>query len=85
MKLTISSHAQKQIKKLPKSIQVIVANKIRKLTSTDFNTLEKLSGFANFYKARIGTYRIVFIKYPKEIEIVLVAHRKEVYDLLTRL
>lgn len=85
MKLTITSHAQRQIRKLPKSIQIIVFEKIRGLIGEEFANLEKLSGYKNYYKTRIGTYRIVFIRFPSEIEVVLVAHRKEVYNLLTRL
>ncbi len=85
MKLTITAHAKKQIKKLPKSVQIIITSKIWKLTSMSFEGLEKLSGYKGYYKVRVGTFRIVFIKYLDEIEIVLVAHRKEVYDLLTRL
>jgi len=85
MKLTITAHAKRQIRKLPKSVQIIIANKIRKLLESSFGELEKLSGYKNHYKSRTGNYRIIFIKYSDEVEIVLVAHRKEVYDLLTRL
>ena len=84
MKLTITSHAQKQIRKLPKAYQFIVAKKIRKLVVVSTLGLEKLSGYQNFYKSRVGVYRIIFVKYPNEIEIVLVGHRKEVYKLLER-
>lgn len=85
MKLTITSHAQRQIKKLPKSVQIIIALKIRKSTGTSFESLEKLSGYKNFYRVRTGTYRMVFIKHTNEIKIVLVAHRREVYNLLGRI
>lgn len=85
MKLTITSHAQKQIKKLPKATQIIVASKIRKLKNESFSSLEKLSGKGNFYKSRIGTYRIILVRFTNEIEIVLIAHRREVYDLLSRI
>lgn len=85
MKLTITAHAQKQIKKLPKVYQIIIAKKIRKLQlDLDFGS-EKLSGYKNFYKNRVGVYRIVFVKYTNEIEVVLIGHRKEVYLLLKKL
>ncbi|KKP47622.1 MAG: Plasmid stabilization system [Candidatus Woesebacteria bacterium GW2011_GWA1_33_30] len=85
MRLTITSHAEKQIKKLPKSIQIIITSKIRNLINSSFEDLEKLSGYKNYYKARTGTYRIIFVKFTNEVEIILVAHRKEVYNLLARL
>lgn len=85
MKLTITSHAQKQIKKLPKVFQIIVANKIRKLISEPATRAEKLSGYKNFYKVRVGVYRIIFVKWINEIEVVSIGHRKEVYLLLKKL
>lgn len=85
MKLTITSHAQKQIKKYPKFLKIIIINKIRKLVFEPKISFEKLEGYKNFYKARVGVYRIVFIRNPNEIEIVLVGHRREVYKLLARI
>ena len=85
MKLTITAHAQKQIKKLPKAFQIILASKIRKLVSKPTTGEEKLSGYKNFYRARVGVYRIIYIRYTNEIEIVLVGHRREVYLLLRKL
>ncbi len=76
MKLTITGHAQKQIKKLPKAYQIIVVNKIRKLVRDSDIGSEKLSGYKNYYKNRVGVYRIIFIKTTNEIEIVLIGHRK---------
>lgn len=85
MKLTITSHAEKQIKKYPKTLKIILATKIRRLLVERESSFEKLEGYKNYYKARAGDYRIIFIKYSSEIEIVLVGHRKEVYKLLTRI
>lgn len=84
MKLTITSHAQKQIRKLPKVLQFIIAKRIRKLISIPDLRAEKLTGYKNYYKTRIGVYRIIFIRFTSEIEIVLVGHRKEIYKLLGR-
>ena len=85
MRLTITSHAQKQIKKSPKALRIIIANKIRRLIAEPATSFEKLEGFKNFYKVRIGNYRIIFVKYINEIEIVLIGHRREIYKLLNRL
>ncbi|EKE05834.1 MAG: hypothetical protein ACD_19C00176G0056 [uncultured bacterium] len=85
MKLTITSHAQKQLKKLPKTYQIIITQKIRKLITESNSGSEKLSGLKNYYKNRVGIYRIVFVKNIDEIEVVLIAHRKEIYLLLKRI
>jgi len=84
MKLTISTHAQKQITKLPKTSQLIIAGKIRKLTSATIPNEEKLKGYKNFFRVRVGSYRIVYAKSTKEVEIVLVGHRKDIYKKLTK-
>ncbi len=84
MRITITSRAQKQIKKYPKTFQIIIINRIRKLINEEVASAEKLTGYKNFYRLRIGNYRIVYVKSLVEIEIVLVAHRKEVYKLLER-
>lgn len=85
MRLTITSHAEKQIKKYPKALRIILGNRIRKLAVEQTTSLEKLEGYRNYYKARAGDYRIIFIRYVNEIEIVLVGHRKEIYKLLARI
>lgn len=85
MNLTITSHAKKQIKKLPKAYQIIVIQKIRRIKSGLDVGSEKLSGYRNFYKNRVGIYRIIFIQNLNEVEVVLVAHRKEAYLLLKRI
>jgi mRNA interferase RelE/StbE len=85
MRITITSHAQKQIKKYPKTFQIIVINKIRSFSSEEPRNAEKLTGYKNYFRIRLGNFRIVYIKSSDEIEILLVAHRKEVYKLLERI
>ena len=85
MKLVITSVAKKQIKKLQKVYQIVIVQKIRKLGMDSTVWSEKLSGYKNFYRCRVGVYRIVYTKNINEIKIVLVAHRREVYLLLKRM
>lgn len=84
MKLTVASHAQRQIKKLPKVVQIILASKIRRLITEPKVKAERLSGYKDYYKIRVGVYRIIFVKFANEIEIVLIGHRKEIYKHLSR-
>ena len=86
MKLIISPRAEKELKKIPKVEQIAIARKIRliKDSSVILNE-EKLTGFKNIFRIRIGQYRIVYRKTIKEIYIVLISHRKDVYRLINQL
>jgi mRNA interferase RelE/StbE len=84
MKILIAKRAEKYLKKIPKIDQIAIVRKIRLLTSPSSNE-EKLKGLKNIYRVRIGDYRIVFRKTKEEIFIVLIGHRKEIYQLINRL
>lgn len=87
MKVIISPRAEKQLRKLPKIDQIAIANKIRSIrdiSNTSFGE-EKLSGFKNIFRVRIGDYRIVYKKTTGEIYIVLISHRRDIYQLVKQL
>jgi len=84
MKILIAKRAKKYLKKIPKIDQIAIARKIRLLVPPSFNE-EKLKGFKNIYRIRVGDYRIVFRRTKEEIFIVLIGHRKEIYNLVNRL
>lgn len=85
MKIIISPRAEKYFKKLSKIDQIAIAKKIRQLKERKTIREEKLKGFSNIYRIRVGNFRIVFKKAPNEIYLILIAHRKDVYDLLKQL
>ena len=63
-----------------------IAKKIRKLENDQEKIPEeKLKGFKNISRIRVGRYRLVFIEVKGGIEIFLIAHRREVYALLRQL
>ena len=83
MKIIISPRAEKQLKNIPKTDQIALARKIRLLDqSPQIIGEEKLSGFKNVYRIRISNYRIVYKKTVNLIFIVLIGHRKDIYQLL---
>jgi mRNA interferase RelE/StbE len=84
MEVFITPNAKKQIKKIPKFIQLSVINKLRILKNDPITGAIKLSGYDNAYRVRIGNYRIVYMIKDANIYVVHVAHRKEVYLLLKR-
>lgn len=86
MRTVLSPKAEKILRKLPKIDQIAIARKIRLLPEIKSTQQEeKLKGFSNIYRVRIGDYRIVYRKSSAEIFIVLVGHRKDIYDLLRQL
>lgn len=84
--IILSLRAEKQLKKLPKIAQIATANKIRSIRDGDIIIgEEKLDGYKDIYRVRIGDYRIVYRKTDQELYIVLINHRKDVYRLLHQL
>lgn len=84
MKIVISPRAEKDLKRLSKIDQIATARKIRQLGRL-LAQEEKLKGFPNIFRVRVGDFRIVFKKTPYEIYIILIGHRKDIYNLLKRL
>jgi mRNA interferase RelE/StbE len=85
MKIIISPRAEKQLRKIPKTDQIALARKIRLIKLTPVTQEEKLRGFKNIYRVRIGNYRIVYKKTANLLYIVLISHRKDIYQLVKRL
>jgi len=63
----------------PKIEKIILA--IEKAHSiTDLTNVKKLSGFKNYYRFRIGVYRLGFEKIDDQtIRFIIIAHRKDIY------
>jgi mRNA interferase RelE/StbE len=86
MKVIISPLAEKQLKKLHKIDQIAVAHKIRQVASLPLIPQEeKLKGYSNVYRIRVGALRIVYHKRNNRILIILIRHRKDIYKLLSHL
>ncbi len=86
MKIGIWPRAVKDLKKIPKFDQLAIAGKIRGLKLNQGRFVgEKLQGYKNVGRIRVGKYRLLFFEVKAGIEIFLIAHRREVYNLLKRL
>lgn len=86
MKIILSPRAEKQLKKLSKVNQIIIANKIRSISkSAEVSGEKRLKEYKNIYRVRIGDYRIVYKKTTKELYIILIGHRKDIYKIVKRL
>ena len=86
MRITYLPRVEKEICKLPKTDQIIIINRIRSLeVGLAISQIKKLSGYSNIYRIRIGNYRVVFSRLKDRIVIILIAHRKHIYNLLKRI
>jgi mRNA interferase RelE/StbE len=81
-KIELKPSAQRELKKLPKRLQRRIVNKIDLLADDPRPSgAEKLSGGYDYYRIRVGDYRILYEIQDKVLLVIVirVAHRKEVY------
>mgnify|MGYP001563851988 CR=1 FL=1 len=81
MKLSLSRSAQKDLDRLDDDTTLRVSAKLYTLGNNPYQRgFEKLSGNKG-YRIRIGDYRVVYLidKKSKEVTIIKVKHRREVY------
>jgi mRNA interferase RelE/StbE len=82
-KIESSKKVQKQLEKIDYTDRERIKKKVRGLgTNPRPNGAEKLKGYTEFYKIRIGKYRVIYeINDSKLLVLVLkVAKRETVYD-----
>ncbi len=84
MRLKILPRAKKELKKLSKIDQIAVAEKIRGLVKNGLRE-KKLSGYKNLYRSRVGDCRVVYKKNKDEIYIIMIGHRKNIYEVIKKL
>jgi mRNA interferase RelE/StbE len=49
---------------------------------SNFSNIKKLTGFSDYYRIRVGDYRIGFEVIEKAtIKFIVIAHRKDIYNL----
>lgn len=87
--IQISKRSEKFIEKLSKNEQKLLISKIEDLLTDDFKLLDikKLQGFRELYRVKVSNYRIVYrpVSKHKIIFVALIAHRKDIYNLIKNL
>ncbi|MGZ5437996.1 MAG: type II toxin-antitoxin system RelE family toxin [Pyrinomonadaceae bacterium] len=74
--------AIKELRNLPKEVIPRIITVVGELSSNPFpDGIKKLRGAEHTYRIRIGSYRVVYTvtKATTIVEVIRVAHRKEVY------
>jgi len=80
--LQIDDKVIKDLKKIDKTWQKRILNKIKTVLVTDPYSGKKLVGnLSPFYRLRVGDYRIIYaiLEDVVAVEVVKIKHRKDVY------
>lgn len=81
--LVYTNRAEKDIKKLAPSIKLQIGKAVLKLQNNPLEYSEKLTDTKiGTYRFRTGDYRVIFDIEGKDIVILRVGHRKEIYKRL---
>ena len=85
MELIISKTFEKQLKLVPKYIRESALEVLEALEKaknvTEIKDLKKLSGYTNYYRIRIGNYRMGLQIIDPKIIVVIILHRGTVYKV----
>ncbi len=76
MEIRYSKQASKFLKKQPKQIQLRIMNAIDKLPAGD---VKKMQGQSNYYRLRVGDYRIIFTHDNVILLVEKIGNRGEIY------
>jgi len=81
MRLQLTSKAQKELDKLDDKTALRISHRIYQLENNPFGPNSQKLGGGKGYRVRIGDYRVVYTvnKTAKELTIVRIRHRREVY------
>ena len=86
MQVVITPKAKSNLKKLNKVSQILIIERLKKLeVGIPTIGVEKLVGYKNAFRIRVGNYRVVYRIIDRKIYVVLIGHRKDVYEKLKRL
>jgi mRNA interferase RelE/StbE len=87
-RIEVTPRARKDLKALPKRERQRVAEQIDALKADPRPTgCKKLKGREDFYRIRVGSYRVVY-QIENEILLILIVRvgdRKEIYEIIRRL
>jgi mRNA interferase RelE/StbE len=86
--IEVAPRAQRELKKLPKTVQVMLAKEIDTLATDPYPSgVEKIAQVDRCYRVRQGDYRIIYVVHDARliVLVVRVGNRREVYKNLPAL
>ena len=73
-------HALENLNKLENSTSKRIIKKVEELCENPFSKdIRKLKGYKNYFRLRVGDYRIIFSLEDNLITILKVGHRQTIY------
>ena len=78
VRVTYRGRAVKALMKLPEATQGRIQAAIAEYAATDRGDVKKLSG-SGMMRLRMGDYRVIFGRTKQGLDILVIAHRREVY------
>ncbi|MEC4684679.1 MAG: type II toxin-antitoxin system RelE/ParE family toxin [Nitrospirota bacterium] len=82
-RLVYTRRAEKDIKKLDPTVKTSIGNSLQKLQDDPVQYSEQLTDpKIGTYRFRIGDYRVIFDIEGKDIVVLRVGHRKDIYRRL---
>ena len=84
MNVKIDKSLEKDINKIKdkrilKRLHSVIITMQNSSSLSEIKNLKKIRGTKNFYRIRIGEFRLGIIYYNKTIEIIRLLHRKDIY------
>lgn len=79
MEIFLSSKADRQLSKIPPKMHDFLISKVRELAEEPFGKNSKKLRDREGWRYRVGDYRILYTKQGKNLIVLSVAHRREVY------
>jgi len=80
-KISYQSDALEELEKLEPSISRRIIDKIQKMSENPGSCDVKKLKASDYYRLRVGDYRVLFIFEVDTIKILKVGHRKNIYDV----
>ena len=83
--LSFKPSVEKDLRKIPSTLSRVILQKIEQLSQNPISPKTiKLAGGDNFYRIRVGDYRVIYsVDHPtQQVIIHYVRHRREVYRSL---
>jgi len=78
--LLFTSRAERDLNKLDSSVKNTIIDRLQKFRQDKTNAIPLAGGWKNWFKIRVGSYRILLMKKNQQKWVVgYIRHRREVY------
>ena len=77
--VSLSKTSQRAIEQLPENMRERTIRAIYQYALAGIGDVKHLSGKPNRWRLRVGDYRVIMEVTPETIDVLRVAHRREVY------